>query len=203
MPIIHTTFNQEEAIKMMATLPNAGNLRDISDGWRPAPDSDRWTPERCAAYQLWAFDSHIGLCLRDYERNGYDDSDFYMIVWNESTGKPEEYQFATTRGWTYPSYGSRPDATPEIRGKYDAYMTEVCKRESERHELEQVMTPEIGKQLQVIGGRKVPIGVEGTCIWVGVYHRGFSRWADSALRVGLKTALGDVYWTDAKNVQVV
>jgi hypothetical protein len=64
------------------------------------------------------------------------------------------------------------------------------------------VSPEPGKRLQVIKGRKA-VGVEGICIWAGHFKRGFSRWADSAFRVGIKTDDGQVHFIDAKNVQVV
>ena len=70
----------------------------------------------------WVWKTHIGLCLKDREMNGYDDSDFYMTVWDEATQAPREIMFASTRGWTYPSYGSSVDASPEVRAKYDAYV---------------------------------------------------------------------------------
>lgn len=66
--------------------------------------------------------SHEGLCLRDYERNGYDDSDFRMIVWNPETKQPEDICFASTRGWSYPCYGSWVDATPEVKAEYASYV---------------------------------------------------------------------------------
>lgn len=65
------------------------------------------------ALVLW--EEYKGLCLNDYERNGYDDSDFFMEVWNPDAECVETICFATTRGWTYPSMGSRPDATDEVR----------------------------------------------------------------------------------------
>lgn len=69
--------------------------------------------ESHGAIVLW--ETHVGLCLNDYERNGYEDSDFFMQVWNPEKGCVETILFATTRGWSYPSYGSFPDATPEVR----------------------------------------------------------------------------------------
>lgn len=69
----------------------------------------------------WTRLSHEGLCLRDYERNGYDDSDFHMIVWNVDRNEPEDICFASTRGWSYPCYGSWVDATPEVVEKYNLY----------------------------------------------------------------------------------
>lgn len=66
--------------------------------------------------------SHVGLCLADREYNGYDDSDWYMSVWDETTQSIKEVCFASTRGWSYPCYGSKPDATPEVRALARAYL---------------------------------------------------------------------------------
>lgn len=66
-------------------------------------------------------EKYHGLCLFEREQNGYHDSDFFMTIWNEETQSPFEICFATTRGWTYPCYASRPDATPEILEKYKEY----------------------------------------------------------------------------------
>lgn len=69
----------------------------------------------------WTRLSHVGLCIRDFERNGYDDSDFFMIVWNSEKREPETICFASTRGWSYPCMGSSPDATPEVLAEYAAW----------------------------------------------------------------------------------
>lgn len=66
----------------------------------------------------WTRLSHVGLCISDYERNGYDDSDFFMVVWNPEKQEPETILFASTRGWSYPCMGSSPDATPEVIAEY-------------------------------------------------------------------------------------
>src|SRR6266403_971687 len=74
---------------------------------------------------IWLYETHHGLCIHDSEVNGYDDSDFYMTVWNAEKQEPERICFASTRGWSYPCYGSSPDAAPEVMAQYDAY----CKRQ--------------------------------------------------------------------------
>ncbi len=80
-------------------------------------------------YAYWTRLTHVGLCLRDYERNMYDDSDFLMVVWNPEKGAPETIMFATTRGWSYPCYGSWADATDEVKAAYAAYLAaEEAKR---------------------------------------------------------------------------
>lgn len=83
---------------------------------------------------LW--ETYQGCCVSERERNGYDDSDFYMTVWDDELGKAYETMFATTRGWTYPAMGSYVDATPEVIEKYDAWKKEEYKKAvKERHKL--------------------------------------------------------------------
>lgn len=103
MPIIHLATSK--------TLPaDAINAKDISgkDG---------------ACTDTWTYETHHGLCIRDSEVNGYQDSDFYMLVWNPKKGEPEEIMFATTRGWSYPCYSSSADASEETMMAYNAWLT--------------------------------------------------------------------------------
>lgn len=89
--------------------------------------------EMAGPHGLWLYETHIGLCLRDYERNGYDDSDFHMVVWNPEKGAPEDICFASTRGWSYPAYNSYVDATEEVVEAHRAYCErkERASREAE------------------------------------------------------------------------
>jgi len=83
------------------------------------------------------YKSHVGLCLADREYNGYEDSDWFMAVWDEHTQSVKEVCFASTRGWTYPCYGSKPDATPEVRALAQAYFDRkaAAARKQRRHEV--------------------------------------------------------------------
>ena len=45
--------------------------------------------------------THAGRVLETYERNGYDDSDFYAVVFDEDNCGFSHVEYATTRGWTY------------------------------------------------------------------------------------------------------
>ena len=82
---------------------------------------------------VWTWPTHIGLCIRDREINGYDDSDFYMLVWDPIAKKAEEICFATTRGWTYPAYGSSADATPEVLAEYEAWKKQQARNSKAHH----------------------------------------------------------------------
>jgi hypothetical protein len=90
-------------------------------GYHTWSNEARTHVEAAGPTALYTWETHVGLCLRDYERNGYDDSDFHMVVWNPEKGEPEDICFASTRGWSYPSYNSYVDATPEVREAYAAW----------------------------------------------------------------------------------
>lgn len=66
-------------------------------------------------------DSHVGLCVDQFERNGYNDSDFCMVVWDVINKQAKTIEFATTRFWSYPCYNSKVDASPEIIAEYKAW----------------------------------------------------------------------------------
>lgn len=142
----------------------------------------------------WLYDTHVGLCIRDHEYNGRDDSDFYMTVWNAETNSPDEICFASTRGWSYPCYGSSADATPEVMAQYNAWRERIAQAARERRAREEAARPDKGKLLRVARGRKVAQGTEGVCFWIGQSAYG--------VRVGLETPAGRVF-TALSNVEVV
>jgi hypothetical protein len=142
--------------------------------------------------------THVGLVLDTGEINGYDDSDFYAVVWNPAEKKIERVTYASTRGWTYPN-GAAIDATPEVRQEADAFL-KAGRREAalaawRAKNKADARSPIKGRVVVVARGRKVPLGTEGVVIWKGAGHYGE--------RVGVKDAAGTVHWTAAKNVDVV
>lgn len=78
--------------------------------------------ERCSGpfEALYMQISYEGCVLETRERNLYDDSDFYALVWDETEQRVKSVEYATTRGWTYPNHAD-VDATPEVRAKAEAY----------------------------------------------------------------------------------
>lgn len=184
MPIVHMTHSLEEVPE------GAVNVRDLTELYiREVCEEGR------ATFKCIAYDTHVGLCLHEGEHNGYHDSDFYMVVWNEEKQQPETYEFASTRGWCGPAYGSRPDATEEVRAKYEAFQNVVReRREAERREAER-KNPTWGKRVRVIRGRKLPIGTEGEIFW-----RGNSGYGES---VGLRLADNSRVFTALTNVEVI
>jgi hypothetical protein len=160
---------------------------------------------------LYMETTHVGLVLRTGEVNGYDDSDFYAVVWNPVRKCPERIEYATTRAWTYPNH-AEADATPEVRAAYE----EWCRIEKEKAaaakaELD-AKTPAKGKLVKVVAGRKVAIGTVGRIFWVGKPEKySPSRWAKTSTKIGI--ALDDakddrgryvnVAWTYIDNVEAV
>ena len=129
MPIIHMHGNDQAQYPEGAycLLPAEAKHH----GWDHLPERHERSALTGKPYWtgvLILSESHQGLCLQDREANGYDDSDWYMLVWNPEKGAPEEVLFASTRGWSYPCYASQPDATPEVRAAYEAWRQADARR---------------------------------------------------------------------------
>ena len=73
----------------------------------------------------------IGTTLRDWERNGYHDSDFYATVYDTEMCQFRDIMYGTTRGCMFPQ---RPvvDATEAVRALYKAYEEGLTHMEARR-----------------------------------------------------------------------
>jgi len=123
--------------------------------------------------------AYEGAVLQTFERNGYDDSDFYAIVYDAEADAIRHIQYATTRGWTYPNYAT-VDATPEVLDKARAAMrrSDVSMKIIEAEWAAKVHAK--GKRVSVIGngadsdrprrwkGEVIEAGSEGETFWMGV-----------------------------------
>jgi len=107
---------------------------------------------------MWTYETHHGLCISDRERNSYDDSDWYMLIWDAEKQEPFEICFATTRGWAYPCYGSQPDATFEVMAAYNAWVARRDHNSKLAADRIAAKTPAPGKLVEVIAGRKFKRG---------------------------------------------
>lgn len=114
-------------------------------------------------------ETHTGLVLGTFERNGYSDSDFVAIVWNPVAGKIETVEYATTRGWCYPNEAS-VDATVEVRAAAEVYLRDCQVREQKRRLELMAMTPEFDRQVEITATRgkaKAYHGQRGEVCWMG------------------------------------
>jgi len=141
--------------------------------------------------------SHVGMCLSsstDYN-SSMDVTSYYVIAYNQNTTEFDRIYVKCD----YPSDEKQAsytlDATDEVKAIWQGRKAAAAKAQREREELIELMTPRVGKLLQVIRGRKVAKGTTGECFWVG--NTAFGT------RIGIKDAKGVVYWTAVDNVQVV
>lgn len=172
--------------------------------------------DRCSHYDpLYLETTYKGCVLNTYERNGYDDSDFYAVCWDEKAGKVVTILYASTRGWTYPN-GATVDATPEIRERaaqamfdngIDSHLSFIMESEREKAKAD-IQKNSI---VQVFKGRKVPIGVMGKVFWkketqygvkIGMTVENPQDFPNHNFDVS-KYGGGLIAWTYAKNVENV
>ena len=104
--------------------------------------------------------SYEGCVIRTGELNGYDDSDFYALVWDHENGQTKQVTYGTTRFWTYHNY-AEVDLRDEYRSVYLAYV-ERKQREYEESLAEAERTRvDVGKEVRSLTTRGKNKGVVG------------------------------------------
>lgn len=109
---------------------------------------------------------YVGCVLNTYEHNGYDDSDWYAVVWDEETKSVIEIEYDTTRagggGW------AEVDATEDTLRKAYRYYKHIGKALFDlKTNISQAKKVNKGDTVRVIRGRKIPKGTEATVFWTG------------------------------------
>lgn len=149
-------------------------------GW---PDTSRKTlDDACSLHGCkigYAIETYRGRVVREWERNGYDDSDFLAeVITDVDTLETKSVCWGTTRGWTYFN-GCKVDASDELRRRWMAKRATEAKARAEKAAQERAAldarTPLVGKRVRVTSKRsKVPHGTVGTVTWFGLsrYARG-------------------------------
>jgi len=128
-------------------------------------------------------ETYVGRVLETYEENGYNDSDFYAIVWDDETNSLIHKQFATTRFYSN-GYGAKIDATPEIVEKATAERKNRFLKSAIENDEEKAKTITKGKMVEINRGRKNR-GIIGEVFWVGNPEK-FSYYAKEHRSVGIK-----------------
>ena len=103
--------------------------------------------------------------METYEENGYHDSDFYAVVWDDETESIIHKQYATTRFYSN-GYGAKVDATPEVIAKATAERKSRFLKSAIEADEETAKTVAKGKMVEINRGRKNR-GVIGEVFWVG------------------------------------
>ena len=128
-------------------------------------------------------ETYVGKVLETYEENGYDDSDFYAVVWDDETKSLRHKLYATTRFYSN-GYGAKIDATPDVIEKATTERkARFLQSEVEKDE-EKAKTVAKGKKVEVVSGRKNR-GVIGEVFWVGSPEK-FSYYSKEHRSVGIK-----------------
>lgn len=143
-----------------------------------------------------------GCVIRTWEHNGYEDSDFYADVVDIESGTIKTIEYATTR---FGGGGTAvEDLTPENYRAFlhNAFRNQLALLISEDKKKATELCS--GKEVEVVAGRKVPIGTRGTVFWLKeVNYDPYGRWFGKEVKIGIKGEDGIVYWTYAKNVKLV
>jgi len=113
-----------------------------------------------------------GAVLTTRERNYYDDSDFYAVVWNEDKQQVEIDNYATTR--MYCTRQAFADATEDVIKKASRWIhRNFFKNFITSHE-NKAKTPSYKKQVKVIRGRKIPKGTIGYVVEIYQWKNPYS-----------------------------
>lgn len=59
-----------------------------------------------------------------------------------------------------------------------------------------------GNRVEIVKGRKCPLGVVGVVFYLCRKHFGTNQWFGYETRVGIKADDGNVYWTSTKNIKL-
>ena len=107
-----------------------------------------------------------GQVISEYERNYYDDSDFFAVIWDEEKQKPFSYQYASTRAWSYCN-SAVVDATPDVLEKFNCYHKKIEELNREyKQELEKHI-PKVGSFVKSLTTKGKAKGAEGIVEWIG------------------------------------
>lgn len=140
--------------------------------------------------------THRGLVLETRERNGYDDSDFYALVWNPETRAVETVEYGSTRYWTYLNTATA-DASLETLTGVEEWLAEQYDKQVERMAAVEATEIKVGIEVEVTkavtrGKNKVAKGMRGTVVWRGEDTYNTSRWsAFQKYRVGIEIPEAD------------
>jgi len=143
----------------------------------------------------------------------------WIVVWDtmdsmsgcyaEYGACPEEMCTEETRKLTGrdPSYYSKYDGIQGVRDPFvpPAATAERALLQELRDILEEAESEarvEKNKTVRVVKGRKVAIGTEGVCFWIGSAG-GNGRGISYGDRIGFKDSAGTTHWTSLSNVEVV
>lgn len=142
---------------------------------------------------------YVGCVLDNYEHNGYNDSDWYAICWDEEQQKVTHVEYDTTRagGGGY----AKVDATMDVIRKVYRYYKEIARKSFDSTwNQEQAKKVRLEDTVRIIRGRKVKKGTIGKVFWIGKSFNYYSGRAEE--RVGIEVN-GERVFLPLEYVEVV
>lgn len=120
-----------------------------------------------------------GKVIRTGEMNGYDDSDFYALVWDAEKGEARSITYASTSSWTYHNKAT-VDATPEVLDEYFTWYRANSLAKALAWAEADSTDPQLRDEVRSLTTRGKNVGVVGRIMWKGQdsYGRG--------IKVGIK-----------------
>lgn len=142
--------------------------------------------------------TYVGSVLHTYERNGWDDSDWFAIVWDAESGTIRHVGYASTSSWTYHN-GADVDATPEVLALAEqallVKLTEQARVDATK--------PAVRRRVRSLTTRGKNVGVEGVVRWMGEQRSRYGSWSYGE-RVGVKVEGEEkLRYLDADRVEVL
>ena len=128
-------------------------------------------------------ESYTGCVLNTYEHNGYHDSDFYAVCWDEEKQEVVDVEYDTTRA------GGGGYAHIDISDENLMKVYRYYKRMGRSH-FDNVLNPRQAKEVHrgdevvVVRGRKIPKGTTGKVFWKGKKYNFYSKRDED--RVGIE-----------------
>lgn len=142
---------------------------------------------------------YAGCVLRTYEKNGYDDSDWYAVCWDQEKKSVVDIKYDTTRAGGGGS--AVVDATDDvIRQAYRYYWSLGRSFFDTRSNPDEAKRIRVGDTVKVVRGRKIKKGSEGGVFWVGTRKNLYTYRNEN--RVGVEID-GERVFLPAEYVEVV
>lgn len=135
-----------------------------------------------------------GKVLDTFEENGYHDSYFYALVWDDELGATRKVEYGGTASWSYHN-GVTVDATPEVLARALKWYRDAWTEKAIAETHADVRKARHGATVTIARGRR-DVGTTGEVRWTGAGKYG--------PRVGIAVEARKGYvFTSESNVDVI
>ena len=121
--------------------------------------------------------------IAEWERNGYNDSDFYALQYNARTGALRSREVGTTRFAgpieRHPFIKDAPEDVQALAIENLAISNAESTERMLRYSLDDFLknnVPAVGREVKIVRGRKIPKGTLGVIAWRGQDNYRSNRW---------------------------